>query len=375
MIRTAMRLTRLAGVLFVGSLLGSSAAVDAALVDDARNVLSRLGDTGDLGRGAAEGAVRQAREAAERSARDSRDAAMRSLEESKKKLDDLQRRVQAGDANRRAAETYQNAAKGGQITRFEQRPVDQASRDRNIADKQVEYDAARRALGDLEKNMARDGKVTPQERTRIEAARAKLAGLQRELTALKEQEPRADRREDKAAKLDADSKKIEAQVAEAREKYEQAREAAKAELITGIVSGLAAVATGSVNGTVGDIQRRVNDARNALRAVVPQPAGTRPPTRTERRCATVLGRDVCSDVQVANDPPDGELRAAIDAGTAALSDIGRASQTALARFQDAQRNQADLQAAQQRLAQFLVLVSNVEKKVHDIQMATINNMR
>ncbi len=76
-------------------------------------------------------------------------------------------------------------------------------------------------------------------------------------------------------------------------------------------------------------------------------------TRLAGRCATVLGRDVCSDVQVANDPPDGELHAAIAAGTAALSDIGRASQTALARFQAAQRNQADLQAAQQRLAQFL----------------------
>lgn len=264
----AMTRAGVAWMLVVGLLLGSTVAVDAALVDDARNVLSRLGDTGDLGRGAAEGAVRQAREAAERRARDSRDAAMRSLDESKKKLDDLQRRGQAGDANRRAGETYRNAARDGQLSRSEQGSADQASRDRSIANKQVEYDSARRKVAELEKSMARDGKVTPRDQER-------------------------------AAKLDADNQKLDAQVKEARAKYDQAREAASAELIAGIVGGLAAVAGASVNGTVGDVQRRVNDARTALRGVVPQPAGARPPTRTERRCATVLGREACSDAEMA----------------------------------------------------------------------------
>jgi hypothetical protein len=285
-------------------LLTSNGVASAGLVDDARNLLSRLNDVGDLGRGAAETAVRQAREAAERSARDANNAAVRRLDEAGKTLAELERQ------------------------RKGLRDAAQALRDKDPK--------------------------------RLGAETRKLE--QKQLDA-------------KADKLKQDNAKIDAMVKEARERYDQAMAAATTELVTGIASALVTVAGGAVNTTVGDVQRRVDDARNRLRAVIPQPVGTRPPTRTERRCATVLGREACTDVQVPNGASDGDLHAAIDAARAATDTVNQTGQTALLHFQQAQQNQADLQAAQQRFNQFLTLVANAVKRAHEAQMAAINNLK
>src|SRR5262245_55769660 len=78
-------------------------------------------------------------------------------------INDSIHRGQAAAANQRAAQTYQNAAANGNITRFEQRQINSANRDAGIANKQVEVDNARTHLGEVKMNAARNGRITPGE--------------------------------------------------------------------------------------------------------------------------------------------------------------------------------------------------------------------
>jgi hypothetical protein len=112
-----------------------------------------------------------------------------------------------------------------------------------------------------------------------------------------------------------------------------------------------------------------------LRAVIPSPIGTRAAVRTERRCVTVGTVQQCSNVEVPNDPSDGDLRGAINTGNAALSTVGPAGERAAARFQAAQSGNVGLQAALQRLNQFMAMVSNAEKTYDDAARAIITNLR
>ncbi len=334
-----MRLVRLAGVLAIAGLPLWTPVADAALLDDAKNLLSRLNDAGDYGRGSAENAVRQAREAAERGARD--------------KYADGQRRLQ--DVGRKLADA--------ETQRQKLRNTGQAARDKDPRRLEADLDVARRQVGEFERRAAANGKLTPTERTQLETARTNVAGLQRELTATRGSD----------AKMD--NAKINAQMTEAREKYEQAMAAATAEMVTAIVSGLANLGGGAIDASVGEGRQQVGSARDALRAVIPSPIGTRAAVRTERRCVTVGKVQQCSNVEVPNDPSDGDLRGAINAGNAALSTVGRAGERAAARFQAAQSGNVGLQAALQRLNQFMAMVSNAEKKYDDAARAIITNLR
>jgi len=334
-----MRLVRLAGVLAIAGLPLWTPVADAALLDDAKNLLSRLNDAGDYGRGSAENAVRQAREAAERGARD--------------KYADGQRRLQ--DVGRKLADA--------ETQRQKLRNTGQAARDKDPRRLEADLDVARRQVGEFERRAAANGKLTPTERTQLETARTNVAGLQRELTATRGSD----------AKMD--NAKINAQMTEAREKYEQAMAAATSEMVTAIVSGLANLGSGAIDASVGEGRQQVGSARDALRAVIPSPIGTRAAVRTERRCVTVGKVQQCSNVEVPNDPSDGDLRGAINAGNAALSTVGRAGERAAARFQAAQSGNVGLQAALQRLNQFMAMVSNAEKKYDDAARAIITNLR
>ncbi len=334
-----MRLVRLAGVLAIAGLPLWTPVADAALLDDAKNLLSRLNDAGDYGRGSAENAVRQAREAAERGARD--------------KYADGQRRLQ--DVGRKLADA--------ETQRQKLRNTGQAARDKDPRRLEADLDVARRQVGEFERRAAANGKLTPTERTQLETARTNVAGLQRELTATRGSD----------AKMD--NAKINAQMKEAREKYEQAMAAATAEMVTAIVSGLANLGGGAIDASVGEGRQQVGSARDALRAVIPSPIGTRAAVRTERRCVTVGKVQQCSNVEVPNDPSDGDLRGAINAGNAALSTVGRAGERAAARFEAAQSGNVGLQAALQRLNQFMAMVSNAEKTYDDAARAIITNLR
>ena len=334
-----MRLVRLAGVLAIAGPPLWTPVADAALLDDAKNLLSRLNDAGDYGRGSAENAVRQAREAAERGARD--------------KYADGQRRLQ--DVGRKLADA--------ETQRQKLRNTGQAARDKDPRRLEADLDVARRQVGEFERRAAANGKLTPTERTQLETARTNVAGLQRELTATRGSD----------AKMD--NAKINAQMKEAREKYEQAMAAATAEMVTAIVSGHANLGGGAIDASVGEGRQQVGSARDALRAVIPSPIGTRAAVRTELRCVTVGKVQQCSNVEVPNDPSDGDLRGAINAGNAALSTVGRAGERAAARFEAAQSGNVGLQAALQRLNQFMAMVSNAEKKYDDAARAIITNLR
>lgn len=336
-----MRLVRLAGVLAISGLLTWTPVADAALLDDAKNLLSRLNDAGDYGRASAENSVRQAREAAERGARD--------------KYADGQRRLQ--DVGRKLADA--------ETQRQRLRDTGQATRDKDPRRLEADLDVARRQVGEFERRAAANGKLTPQEHTQLETARTNVAGLQRELTAVRGRD----------AKLD--NTKIDAQMKEAREKYEQAMAAASAEMVSSIVSGLASLGGGAIAASVDEGRQQVGSTRDVLRALIPSPIGTRAAMRTERRCVTVGTVQRCSNVEVPNDPSDGDLRGAINAGNAALSTVGRAGERAAARFQAAQSTaqSANLQAAVQRLNQFLAMVSNAEKAYDDAARAIITNLR
>jgi hypothetical protein len=357
-----MSLARLACAAAVGValVLASGGVAAAALLDDAKSLLSRLNDVGNL-QGAADAAVRGAREAAERDAHDKYDAAVRQLAELRPRLEELERR-------------YAAASKGGLAEKHEQRNVDTASRDRQIAIKQVDLDQARTQVGQLERKAASAGKLTPQERTQLDAARTKVAGLQSELAAQRERDTKLATKA-KEAKLEQDNAKIDAMMKESREKYDQAMAAATTQLWTGIAAGLSSAASASAGLAAGGVQQKVNDARNGLRGLIPQPVGTRPPTRPERRCVGVGAARQCTDVQVPNNPSDGDLRGAIDAANAALRDAGRVGDIAVQHFQSSQQMQLDLQNATQRLNQFLALVSSVMKKYDETAKAVVNNLR
>jgi hypothetical protein len=336
------RLPLLLGIATTAGVIAIAPVADAALLDDAKNLLSRLNDAGDYGRASAENAVRQAREAAERGARG--------------KYADGQRRLQ--DVGRKLADA--------ETQRQKLRDTGQAMRDKDPRRLEADLDVARRQVGEFDRRAAANGRLTPQERTQLETARTNVAGLQRELAAAR---GRPD------AKLTVDNTKIDAQMKEAREKYEQAMAAATAEMVSAIVSGLASLSGGAIDASVGEGRQQVGSARDALRALIPSPTGTRVAVRIERRCVTVGTVQQCSNVEVPNNPSDGDLRGAINAGNAALSTVGRAGERAAARFQVAQSGNVDLQAALQRLNQFLAMVSNAEKAYDDTARAIITNLR
>jgi hypothetical protein len=106
---------------------------------------------------------------------------------------DAANRHAAWKANNNVATTMRNAQADGKITRFEQRDIAGAKRDANIANKQVEYDTARRQLGAMERNFAADGKLTKTERRQLTQARANLGKLGAELNKLKTHDAKMDK--------------------------------------------------------------------------------------------------------------------------------------------------------------------------------------
>jgi hypothetical protein len=70
-----------------------------------------------------------------------------------------------------------NARADGNISMFEQRDINNARRDVNIADKQVAVDTQRRHVGHLERQFSDDGKITMGERFRLNQERGKLNSM------------------------------------------------------------------------------------------------------------------------------------------------------------------------------------------------------
>ncbi len=111
---------------------------------------------------------------------------------------DASHRWQARTANSRASRTYRKAAADGVITKYEQRQINGANRNRNIANMQVRYDSQRRHLGNVEMRAARDGKITPAESRHIRAARGRLNRTGRALGRMRANDRRMDRSDRKA---------------------------------------------------------------------------------------------------------------------------------------------------------------------------------
>lgn len=104
---------------------------------------------------------------------------------------------QAAAANHRAGATYAQASANGNITKHEQRNINSANRDATIANKQVGVDDARKHLGHVKANAARDGRITPGEQQHINGAQGNLNRLQGELNTLKSKDARLDARDAK----------------------------------------------------------------------------------------------------------------------------------------------------------------------------------
>lgn len=68
-----------------------------------------------------------------------------------------------------------------------------------------------------------------------------------------------------------------------------------------------------------------------------------------------------------NDPPEGELRAAVAAGTAALSALDGAGRVGLQRFQVAQSHDAALRAGMDQLNRFLAAVFRMMETVANVE--------
>lgn len=124
--------------------------------------------------------------------------------------------------------------------------------------------------------------------------------------------------------------------------------------------------------TVSTLRSRADAAADKLRGLVPKPVGTRSETKSSR-C-----RDPISKVEfnctVPNSPPsDDELRAAINAASAAIGDTGRAAEIAKLRFEELVGPWRT--ALERAMMAAVTAQAEASKSAHSIALHVIRNTR
>jgi hypothetical protein len=329
----------------------------ASLLDDAKNLLNRLNSIGSVPRQPIENEVSQARDRFAQQLRFSAEQAARKINEGRNRFADLKlpSQSEAGEANRRAADTYRRASKDGIITKYEQQELEKAGRESAIASKQAEYDMARQKVGRFEQEFARSGKLTPAERDQLNQQKDNVARLGTELAHMKSRDRDGDIKESVAK--DAAIREAEAALEQAIAALAQFnQDSSRRE------HELQKHALAVVNDKVSFLNTKLSNAKRSLQDLVPPPAGSRATTRTEQRCSSVGGIQKCVNVSVPNPPAgDGELRRAVDSANTVLTDIFRGGQDAAAQFN------LRLHAMQQEMVKLDMVVSNLEKKLDRVR--------
>jgi len=324
--------------------LAVAAPLRAAPIDDARSALEKLNNIGDYGKSAAEQAVAQARADAEKVWPAARDAANRRLNEIRQGLDRLRRD---------AATVREKSAGSGIAINVEKRQIGSAQRDKEIATRQAERDANRKYV-QAYKNAASDGKLTAAERAQMEKAQQRMAALDAEIRKLKEQDAKLDRtdrsgidaggtrqlatterRQAVAGGAEKAAADRDAAIKRAEEALRTAEEALKRAAAVGtsfISNTLGISVTTAISETVSRLHKRADAARQALRGLIPPPAGTRPATR-RGKCRNPLPPHNEVDCDVPNPASDSDLRNAHNSASSVLNDIAKAGELARASFE------------------------------------------
>ena len=90
---------------------------------------------------------------------------------------------------------YHQAWSDGKITKSEQRDLKGLKRDKKAAWAEVHKDQARRAFGNTLKHAAQNGRITPGEREKLQAAHANLDGMRSTVNSMRSRDARLDARD------------------------------------------------------------------------------------------------------------------------------------------------------------------------------------